>query len=82
MENEEAGDRRRFQTVSSNVQNIHPRSAEADHPRQRWTIGVRFAPLSLGLLPLSFILRVTPASGGQYRHIGEGRYPEYNARQG
>jgi hypothetical protein len=39
---QETGDRRRFQTFPSNVQNIHPRSAEADHPRQRWTIGMRF----------------------------------------
>jgi len=59
MGNEETGDRRRFQTVPSNVQNIHPRSAEADHPRQRWTVGMRFRafiprPFAFRLCPLSF----------------------------
>ena len=37
MENEEAGDRRQFQAAASNVQNIHPRPAEAGLPRQRGT---------------------------------------------
>ena len=40
---QETGDRRRFQTIPSNVQNIHPRPARAGHPRQRGTLGMRFA---------------------------------------
>ena len=37
MENEETGDRRQFQAAASNLQNVHPRPAEAGHPRQRGT---------------------------------------------
>ena len=36
---QETEGRRRFQNVSSNVKNVHPRSAEADHPRRRGTRG-------------------------------------------
>jgi len=36
---QEAGDRRQFQAAASNVKNIHPRPAEAGHPRRRWTRG-------------------------------------------
>jgi hypothetical protein len=60
---QKTGGRRQFHAAASNVQNIHPRPAEAGYPRRPFdrlrvnggVSGMRFASLSFILCPLSFV---------------------------
>jgi len=62
---QKTGGRRQFHAAASNVQNIHPRPAEAGYPRRPFdrlrvngggVSGMRFASLSFILCPLSLTL--------------------------